>query len=141
MKILNRDDLLKQPDLKIEKIHLGDDEHVFVREMTGHERDCFELSTTRERLDEKGQFIDYTKDLHDIRSKLAVCTLCNEKGELFFKFEEYKLLSKKLPAKKLIIIADVAAKLNGLDERNMEKLVKNSESGQNDNFISNSVKN
>lgn len=123
--LLNREALLKRDELKIEKIELGDGTHVFVRQMTGRERDLFERSLMREFKDKKGR-VDYEKNLDDFRAKLAVVTICDDNGEMVLKPQDYPLLSQNMSAMKLEKIINVAQKLNSITEEDKEELLKNS---------------
>jgi hypothetical protein len=138
MGLLNRDLLLKKQDLAIEQVDLGNEEFVFVREMTGHERDIFEQSLVKENKNVKGGI---EKSLEDFRGKLAVCTVCDGGGKLLLSPSDAALLSKNMGAKKLEKIINVAQKLNLISEEDKEALVKNSVVGQADNSISDSVEN
>lgn len=124
MALLDRNALLTKAVVKIEQVILSEAEHVFVKEMTGRERDRFEQSLVEEV--GKGSDIDYKRNLKDFRAKLAVCTLCNEKGELLLKFEDYELLSKNISASKLEKIVNAAQKINKISEEDKSNLVKNS---------------
>ena len=55
MKLLTREGLLKKEKLRKEEVDLGECEFVFVRQMTGRERDRFEQSLVKEVMDDKGQ--------------------------------------------------------------------------------------
>jgi hypothetical protein len=54
MKILDRESLLLKQVLAIEKVELGEGAHVFVRQMTGRERDQWEQSLMKEVKTKKG---------------------------------------------------------------------------------------
>ena len=124
MKVLNRESLLKKDELKIEKIQLSEDEYVFVRQMTGRERDSFEKLLLKEvRVNGK---IDFEKNLDDFRAKLAVTTLCDEEGNMILTPADYSILSQNMAASKLEKIVAVASKLNAISEEDKEALVKNS---------------
>ena len=128
MKTLDREALLKKEKLEVVKVDLGKDEFVFVKQMTGRERDSFERSLFVFDKDNK-----VTTRMNDFRAKLAVCTLCNENGEALLKFEDYDLLSRNMSAARLEKIVNVAQKLNAITEEDKEALVKNFEVGQADN--------
>ena len=128
MKSLNREALLQKEKLEVVKVDLGKDEVVYVKQMTGRERDSFERSLFVFDKDNK-----VTTRMNDFRAKLAVCTLCNENGEALLKFEDYDLLSRNMSAARLEKIVNVAQKLNAITEEDKEALVKNFEVGQADN--------
>lgn len=124
MGILSREQLLKKEDLKIGKVDLGGKEFVYVRQMTGHERDSFEQSMLRKVVAKNG-LTTYEQSLNDFRSKLAVQTVCNEKGENIFSPEDYKTLSHNISAFRLEKIIVVAQELNKISQKDKEEIVKN----------------
>ena len=124
MALLDRSSLLKRDELKIEKVILSKDDFVFVREMTGRERDQFETSLIREVKRPNGE-VEYVRSLEDFKAKLAVNSLCNEKGDLLLKPHDYQELSKNIAADKLQKIVEVALSLNGMGEEDLKKVRKN----------------
>ena len=124
-KLLKREDLLKKQELKVEKVDLGNDEYVFVREMTGRERDRFEQSLIGEVKDNKGNVVSYERKLEDFRAKLAVNTLCDENGNNLLEPGDYKTLSQNMGAARLDKIVTAAQKLNKIADEDREALVKN----------------
>jgi hypothetical protein len=130
MALLNREELLKKAVLRIKKVELGNDEFVFVRQMTGRERDHFERMIIRPVYDKKGKLDHMEQALEDFRAKLAVNSLCDEEGNLLLKPEDMDLLSQNMSAEHLDKICSVAQELSGISEKDKEELVKNSEVGQ-----------
>lgn len=120
MALLNRDALLRKEELEIEKVDLGKGDFVYVRQMTGRERDQYERSLMRETKD--GGF---EKHLDDFRAKLAVCTMCDEKGNLLLKFEDVAALSQMMSAARLDKIINKAQELNKMTEEDKEEILKN----------------
>lgn len=137
---LSREQLLKKEVLEIKKIDLGDGEFIFVRQMTGHERDQFESLLVR-KVEKKDKTIDFEQTLEDFRAKLAVNSICDEQGNLILRKEDYEILSKNMSAKKLEKIVNVAQKLNAISDKDKEELLKNLEGDQVANSSSDSVKN
>lgn len=137
-KVLTRDDLLKKDTLEIVEVDLGD-AIVFVRQMTGHERDGFEQSLLTKKKDNKGNVIAIEQATEDFRAKLAVQTVCDEKGDLLFKRDDYLRLSMNISAAKLEKIIEVAQRINAIGEKDKEELVKNSEAVQDGNSSLSSV--
>lgn len=128
-KLLNRESLLKKDELEIQRVDLGDGTHVFVREMTGRERDTFERSLYFIDDSVKGE-MKVEKRLGDFRAKLAVCTVCDEEGTLLLKPGDVESLSMNMSASKLERIINVAQPLSKISEEDKEELIKNSEAGQ-----------
>ena len=139
--LLDRTALLTKEVLKVEKVEFENGDFVYVRQMTGRERDTFEQSLLKKNRDSKGTVISYEQSTEDFRAKLAVVTVCDEAGKLVFTPLDYGTLSINMSAKRLEKIVNEAQKLNAISEEDKEALVKNLEVGQADNSNSDSVKN
>jgi hypothetical protein len=137
---LNRTMLLSKEPLKIEKVEFENGDFVFVTEMTGHAKDSFEQSLIKKVRDKKGQITGFEQMTEEFRAKLAVCTICDEKGVLIFDKEDFFELSANIGAKKLEKIVDAASKLNSITEADKDILVKNSEADLEDSSSSGSAK-
>jgi hypothetical protein len=122
---LNRDELLKKEELQIVKVEFESGDYVFVRGMTGHERDIFEGTLVRKGKDAKGA-PTFEQATEDYRAKLAVCTVCDEAGKLVFIPRDYMKLSEMMSAKRLETIINKSQELNKISEEDKEALVKNS---------------
>ena len=140
MNLLDRNQLLKKEELEIVEVVLGNDEKVFVRQMTGRERDRFEQTLVREVKDKKGN-VTYEKTTEDFRAKLAVCTVCDGAGKLIFEVSDYSLLSQNMSAARLEKIVNAAQKLNKITEDSKEDALKNSDAGETGNSTSDSAEN
>lgn len=138
MGLLDRDGLLKKEELKVQKVDLGDGDFVFIRQMTGRERDRFDQSLIQEKKDRRGN-TTYERRLGDFRAKLTVCTVCDEAGNLLLTWEDVNTLSKNMTAARLEKIVNEAQELNRISEEDKENLVKNSGDVQADDFGSDSV--
>lgn len=138
--LLDRSKLLAKEVLEIEKVELGEGNIVYVRQMTGRERDQFEASLLKKKTNAKGEST-YEQNTEDFRAKLAVLTLCNEKGESLLQPGDYPVLSQNMSAKRLEKIITASQKLNAITEVDKENLTKNSEADQDDNSSSGSAKN
>ena len=121
--ILNREKLLTKEVLEVRKVDLGKGEFVYVKQMTGHERDNFERSLLKEV--KKGNELDYVRSLEDFRAKLAVNTLCDKEGILLLKPMDYPILSQSMSAARLEKIVNISQEMNAIKEEDKEKLVKN----------------
>jgi len=129
MKTLGKLDLLKRELLKVVQIDLGNDECVYVRQMTAYERDKMEQSMRKETKNAKGES-NFELALDNFRAKLAVNCICDEKGELLLQPEDYLTLSKNMSASRMEKIIDKAQELNAITEKDKEALIKNSEADQ-----------
>jgi hypothetical protein len=139
--LLNREALLKKQKFEIVKVELDNDDFVYVRQMSGHEREIFEQSIIRPTKNSEGKVVGYENVPDDFRAKLLVCTLCDEEGNPLLKPEDAPLLSRNMTAKTLEKIADKAQSLNKISEKDKEELEKNSDPGQADNSSSASAGN
>ena len=115
-------DILALDDLPREKITVpewGGD--VFIRTMRGDERDEFEGA---ESLFRKSVPKGTPQAMRGFRARLLVFTVCDESGTLLFKPEQAAALGQKSSA---IVsrLFDVAAKLNGFTQADVEELEKN----------------
>ena len=139
MGLLTREGLLAKEKLQIKKVDLGNGNYVFVRQMTGHERDNFEQSLVVEIKDKKGVTQGFDKSLEDFRAKLAVCTVCDEEGNTILQPKDYSQLSRNMSAAKLELIMNEAQALNRISAEDKEELVKNSEAALSGNSTSDSA--
>jgi len=120
---LNREEILKADDLPREPVDAPEwGGQVFIRTMTGTERDAWEA----EMVQGKDQV-----DMQNFRARLAVRVLVDEKGERLFKDGDAHRLGLK-SARVLARIYDKARELNGLSNEDAEELVKNSGSAPSD---------
>jgi len=139
--ILTREALLQRDDLKIEKVELTRG-HVFVREMTGHEKDVWEQSMLKQKPNgDRNKAVEYETTLEDFRAKLAVVTVCDAEGNLLFEPKDVKILNKMMSATNIERIVAVAQRLNAVTEKDKEDILKNSEADQEDSSNSASAEN
>jgi hypothetical protein len=124
MALLDREKLLAKEELSVEKVMLNKKDFVYVRQMTGRERDRFEQSLLKEVKDAKGN-LEYERSLDDFRAKLVVNTVCDENGVNLLQPEDYPTLSQMMSARTLEKIVNVAQRLNQISEEDREALVKN----------------
>ena len=113
--ILSSDDLLREP-IAIPEWGVT----VYVRTMTGMERDGWEASA----LNEKGQVAITGDALANLRARLAVICLVDEDGGQIFRTKDAKELGGKNAAA-LDRIFDVAKRLNRLGEDDIKELAGN----------------
>lgn len=126
MTVLSKDQIRQADDTQTEVVPVlewGGD--VIVRGMTGIERDGFEAEIA-ERRGKKVRF-----DLRNFRAKLVVRTVVDEAGDRVFSDADATWLGEK-SAVALGRVFDVASRLSGLSDEDIEDLVKNSESGPSD---------
>ena len=124
MKVLDRKTLLTKDVLEIKKVTLGKDLVVFVRQMTGRERDTFEQSLLK-KVKKPNGVVTYEQSLTDFRAKLAVNTLCDEEGKPLLEPGDYQELSMNMSAYKLEQIVNAAQSINAISEEDKIALAKN----------------
>ncbi len=101
-----RDLILNASDLPRQAINVAEwGCTVYVRTLTGTERDAFDSETAK--LGEEGKAL--------FRARMAAATLCDENGEPVFTAEDAEALGRK-SGKVLDRLWDVAAKLNGFGQ-------------------------
>lgn len=124
VKILSKSDILTANDIKIELVNVPEwGGAVYVRGLSGQERDEYEKSMLK---------IQGTKRelaLRNVRAGLCARSICNVKGERLFSDNEITELGKKSSIA-LDRVWEVAQRLSGLSEEDVEELVKNSETTQ-----------
>lgn len=127
MAILTRDQLLAKQELKVEKVKLSTGD-IFVRQMTGREKNRFELTLGHwEDYEEDGKSKQrYVRSLEDFRAKLAVHTVCDKEGVLLLTPDDIEALSVNMSGADLERISDKAQALNAITELDRERMVKNS---------------
>lgn len=140
MAFLNRAGLLKKRQMKVVRVDLEDDEFVFVKQMNGTARDKFEQSLS-EAVKKKDGTTEYERRIEMFRAKLAVCTLCDEHGELLLTNDDIELLSDNMTAASLDAIVTKAQEMNKISEKDKENLVKNSAAVPSGDSISGSAEN
>ena len=118
--MLNAETILAAADLPREMVTVPEwGGMVYVRTMTGGERDAWELSLT------DGE----KRNLSNVRARLAVLVMVDEFGARLFRDDQADALGEKSAAA-LDRIFDVAIRLNKLSQQDVEDLEKNSVAGQ-----------
>lgn len=138
MGMLGRSELLKKDELKVKRVELEGEDYVFIRQMTGRERDRFDQTLMTEKKDRRGN-TTYERNLRDFRAKLVSMTVCDENGTLLLTHEDVKTLSENKSAAFLEKLVEEAQELNRISEEDKENLIKNSEADQADVSGSDSV--
>ena len=121
MENLNKKDILGM-SLKVEEISIPEwgGRRVRVREMTGAERDKYEADLV---LSSGAKPADV---LVNLRARLAVLTMVDEKGERLFIDADADKLGRQSGAA-LERVAEVAERLSLLSKKSLEELAENSE--------------
>ena len=130
MSLLTRDAILAAPDLLTEEVSVPEwGGTVLVRGLTGTERDAFE----EEMITGKGKNRDV--NLSNFRARLIVKSVVDKSGKRLFTQADMVALGGKSAAA-IQRVFQVAMRLSGMSEEDVEELTKNSEPGQSDSSIS-----
>jgi hypothetical protein len=128
MAFLNREELLKKEQFKVERVDFPNGDFVFVRQMSSKMKDTLENSILKKIT--KGGKIEFEQDLTGFSAKLAALSLCDEEGNLLLSLKDADLLADNKPAAMIDLIATKAGVLNGISVEAKAEAVKNSESDQ-----------
>jgi len=129
-KILTREDILEAEDLGLEPCPVPEwGGTVLIRGLSGTERDALESDSVMR----KGKNVQV--NLKNLRAKLAARTIVDEKGNRIFKLSDVEALGKKSAAA-LDRVFEVASRLSGLTEEDVEELVANFGEDQSDGSTS-----
>ena len=125
-----KEDILKVDDLPREKFHVEQwNIDVWIRSLTSAERDDYEQSLITQS--GRGRNMTMTANLANAKAKLVAKTLVDKEGKrVFLDGEAIKLGQKS--SKAITKLYEIAQRLSGLTDDDVEELVKNSESGQAD---------
>jgi hypothetical protein len=127
---LSRDDILNASDIQTEEVAVPEwgAKKVLVRGLTGTERDAFEEASLH-RYGKKGQNKEI--NLKDFRARLISWSIIDKESKRIFSDADVPALGRKSAAA-LQRVFDVASRLSGLSESDVDELVKNSPGGQSD---------
>jgi hypothetical protein len=128
IKILSREDILAATDITRELVQVPEwGGAVYVKALSGFDRDRYEQSL----LQGKGKNRDL--NLRNARAKLVALTVVNEEGQRIFSDDDVLALGTKSAAA-LTRVFDVAQRLSGLTDEDLEELSKNSVNDQSASF-------
>lgn len=128
--VLTREAILGVDDLQVEVVEVPEwGGSVRVRGLTGAERDAFEASIIDQR-GKKSRVI-----LRNIRAKLVVLSVVDGENESLFNEGDVKALGSK-SASALQRVFNVAQRLSGISDEDVEELAGNLGDGQSEGFIS-----
>ncbi len=132
--VLGAAEILNMQDLGVVLVDVPEwGGQVFVRQISGTERDEFEAR--QQWRNRQCACADDTEEaavdrLNNFRARVAALTLADSKGKALFTEEQVEALGEKNGAA-LDRVFDVACRMNGLYQADIEDLVKNSGSGRN----------
>lgn len=129
--MLTKEQILQADDIKTKKVNVPEwGGELYICTMSGTERDAFEQSI----IETRGKSVKV--NLQNIRAKLCVQTIVDEKRNKLFSLDDVTALGKK-SAKALDRIFAIAQKLNGISGEDVEDLAKNLGNGLSADSISN----
>lgn len=135
MSLLTREQILKADDLPYEDVEVPEWGGVVrVRTLTGAERDAWEQSIITMQANGK-KAPTMQRRLDNLRAKLVARCLIDDAGARLFTDKDIAALGQKSAAA-LSRVFEVAQRLNGLTENDVEELVENFFDGPNDSSIS-----
>lgn len=127
---LSRDDILKTNDLTMKEVDVPEwGGSIFLRTMSGAERDAFEQSCF------EGRGKDRRFNYQNVRARFLAYCIADENGNRLFTDADITELGKK-SSLVLSRLFEIAQEMNGFTESDIEELTKNSETGQSDSSIS-----
>ena len=120
---LTKDQMLAMDDRPIESVDVPEwGDSVFLKVMSGTERDAFEASNLRRT----GK--TFEPNLANVRAKLLVRCICSEDGQRLFADTDAGALGQKSAAA-LDRLYEAAARMNGITDADIEELEGNSGTG------------
>jgi len=133
--VLTAEKILGADDIKREKVMVPEwadsdspqdiaDAFVYVQGVSGKARDVWEHSSVSMRM--KGRKADVQTNYANTRAKLLVQAICDANGKLLFNESQVEQLGEKSAAP-LDRCFEVAQRLSGISEADIEALTKNSE--------------
>lgn len=126
IKTLSRSDIMSATDLKREFVEIDDwNGGVYVHSMTGDERDAFENQLAGARNARKGKL-----DIRGVKARCIINCVRDADGKLLFNSSDINALNAK-SAKPLDILFQVAQRLSGITDDEVEELRGNSETAPN----------
>lgn len=136
--ILSKEAILSADDLEKELVEVPQwGGAVYVRALTGAERDAFEQSMVEMRTVRQGRKQETVREmrLQNIRARLCALTICDEEGNRLFTDADVQALGRK-SASALNRVFQVAQRLSGLTDEDVEELAGNSDEIRSDDSSS-----
>ena len=128
MAFLNREELLKKAQFRVERVDFPNGDFVFVRQMSAKMKDQLENSVLRKSIDKNGQ-VQFEQDLTGFNAKVAALSICDAEGVLLLSLKDADMLAENKPAEMIDAISLKAGELNGISVNAKEEAVKNFEHG------------
>ncbi len=120
--LLTKEEIFSADDLIVELVACPEwGGHVYVKTFTSRERDAWERGLLEAN---EGESSEKNAHLINVRARLAAQVICDESGVRLFTDEEAEQLGDR-SAKAMSRCFDVASRLNGITENDIEELAKN----------------
>lgn len=124
MKALSRVDVLEVDDRRLVRVEVPEwGGWLWVRAMTGDQRDAFELQSARRRAQSLEAGGDKLAAMDGIRARLVAAAACDEAGSPLFTAADVVALGKK-NGEALDRVFTAARQLNGMGDEEVEELGK-----------------
>jgi hypothetical protein len=135
---LTADQILAADDLPREQVEVPEwGGTVWVRTLTGRERDAWEETFVKVQRNAKGRVLSVKENLTNIRARLSALVICDSAGTRLFTDAQVNELAAKSGAA-LDRVFDTAQRINKMSDQDIEELAGNLESGQSDDSGSDS---
>lgn len=125
-KLISREAFLKKQEFKIEKVVIDETtgDYIFIKQMSGFDRDRLEQSMTITTKDNAGK--EVTKvTTENFKAKMICATVCDENGMLILKPEDYKIINAHFTSDAIDQLATKASALNKIRGVDKEEAIKN----------------
>ena len=123
--MLNREAILSFQDRQVQKVHIPEwADDVYVRSLSGAERDAFEEGNLIRERNKKSGAMNYDVRLQNAKVRLVILTLCDEQGNRLLEDSDEGVLAGKNAAA-INRIYSVAASMSGITDEDLEELLKN----------------
>lgn len=125
-KFISREKFLKKQEFKIEQVIIDETtgDFVYIKQMSGFDRDRLEQSMTIQTKDEKGNEIAKVTT-ENFKAKMICATVCDENGVLLLKPDDYKTINANFTADAIENLSNKASDLNKIRQKDQEDAVKN----------------
>ena len=121
---LTKDDILAADDLKTEEVYVAEwGGTILMKTMMGHERDKFESGILATR--KKGKPID----VQGVKVRMIILCAVDTDGKPIFDMRDLQMLNHK-SSKAIDQLFQVAQRMNGFDDDEIEELAGNSDAAQ-----------
>lgn len=125
-KLISRENFLKKQEFKKVKVVLDEEsgDFVFVKQMSGYDRDRLEQSMTVTTKDGTGNEVQKVTT-ENFKAKMICATVCDENGVLLLKPDDFKIVNANFTADVIELLSNKASELNKIRQEDQEAATKN----------------